>query len=674
VSVLLVLLARLFVAVTELSCEASILVLAVLAVRSLLGRKLPPRWRHALWCVVLLRLVMPALPASPFSIYRMTPPGVFGAVATQPARGGTAAFGRAPAIHFTSGARGWLVAGVQLGAVVWLAGVIGFGAAMAGANGRFGRRLRALRREGKIGLPCCADAASSVETGMSSAVLPEEKLAWLAWACAGELGVRRRFAIIETGLVESPAIFGLWRPTLLLPTGLAARLSDTELRLVLLHELAHLRRADLYHHALLSVLQVVHWFNPFLGFAFRRMRDDRELAADALVLSGPRATLRTKYGHTLLKLIEGTPAHASAVLGVGILEDPRQLRNRLERIRQATPENYGWSRLGVSVTCLLGAMFLTRTYGEARTMVIEAKVADQPWNGWGFSPPADESATVSGVEEFSLAPDAPVPRTFSGRVVADGSLAGVEVGLVSLVGVHWVNPAAYQWQAVRPDGTFSITDERYLDAPKALTVRGPNLPWTFLRYNFSSRQSATGIVLRAAPARTIQLSASGPDGRDLTGSSFELFPAHAEYDDQGRVLRRQRLGEFESGAATSARVVAPEGEVAVFAHCAGYASYYQVIDTRHAEQFRFVLQAAGGMRISVVDQDGRPERGVSVRWVNPAAPLSISGSATDDSGRLRQGGLTPGNFVLNVTGFAPREVTISANQETEINFRAGIDP
>jgi hypothetical protein len=268
----------------------------------------------------------------------------------------------------------------------------------------------------------------------------------------------------------------------------------------------------------------------------------------------------------------------------------------------------------------------------------------------------------------------PSPRTFAGRVVVDGPLAGVEVGLVSLVGIHWVNPDTYQWQAVNADGTFSLTDERFLDAPKALVVRGPHTPWTFLRYNFAPDESATGIVLRASPARAIELSASGEDGRDLTGSSFELFPAHAQFDDDGHILRRQRLGEFESGTGTEVQVAAPAGEVAVFAHRDGYASYYQVIDTRQADHFRFVLQAPGRMRIRVLDAAGNPQPGVRVDWINPAAPLSLSGTSTDADGTIVQGNLSPGIFLVKTKGFGSQQVKIEENQLSDVIFRAETGP
>ena len=58
--------------------------------------------------------------------------------------------------------------------------------------------------------------------------------------------------------------------------------------MVLLHELAHLKRHDLAVNWLLGLLQSVHWFNPALWLVFRRVRADREVACDELVLAAAR--------------------------------------------------------------------------------------------------------------------------------------------------------------------------------------------------------------------------------------------------------------------------------------------------------------------------------------------------------------------------------------------------
>ena len=55
------------------SLQASVLVVLVLAVQAVLGRWLSPRWRHALWFIVLVRLAVPVLPESPHSIFNLFP-------------------------------------------------------------------------------------------------------------------------------------------------------------------------------------------------------------------------------------------------------------------------------------------------------------------------------------------------------------------------------------------------------------------------------------------------------------------------------------------------------------------------------------------------------------------------------------------------------------------------
>ncbi len=87
--------------------------------------------------------------------------------------------------------------------------------------------------------------------------------------------------------------------------GIAERLSDAELRHVLLHELAHVKRRDVAMNWLVNALLTVHWFNPLLWLAFRQMRADREIACDELALRAMRGEERKAYGDTLIKVSDG---------------------------------------------------------------------------------------------------------------------------------------------------------------------------------------------------------------------------------------------------------------------------------------------------------------------------------------------------------------------------------
>ena len=72
--------------------------------------------------------------------------------------------------------------------------------------------------------------------------------------------------------LSSPAVFGLRRVSLLLPETGLDQLTDQELRLMFLHEMAHVRRQDMLLNFLLMAVQFVHWFNPLLWLGLHRLR------------------------------------------------------------------------------------------------------------------------------------------------------------------------------------------------------------------------------------------------------------------------------------------------------------------------------------------------------------------------------------------------------------------
>ena len=311
------------------------------------------------------------------------------------------------------------------------------------------------------------------------------------------------------------------------------------------------------------------------------------------------------------------------------------------------------------------------------TLVYRAETPDKTWDGWGSAAPPDTTpGTKPEVipEVFHIVENAPSPRTFSGKVVVDGPLDGVEVGIVSLVGIHWNLPDAYQWEPVGPDGTFSILDKNYPNAAKALVVRGPNTTWTFLRYNFTPQQAGTDIVLKAGPSRKIRLTASGSDMVNLTQVGYEPFTAHTAYDDLGHDLRRQRFDYDKSGDQDHFDLELPIGEIAIFVHRAGYADFYQIVDTTKASHIHFVLRKAGRMKITVLDADGKPKEGVALGWMNPAAPLSIWQTKTGPTGIVFPDHLVPGTFSLNVQGFPGRKVEVKEGQVTELTYQDGTPP
>jgi beta-lactamase regulating signal transducer with metallopeptidase domain len=85
------------------------------------------------------------------------------------------------------------------------------------------------------------------------------------------------------GLLE-PGVVGFWRPVLLMPADIQTRLTSSQLKAVLVHELCHVRRRDNLTSAVHMIVEAVFWFHPLVWWIGRRLVDERERACDEEVL------------------------------------------------------------------------------------------------------------------------------------------------------------------------------------------------------------------------------------------------------------------------------------------------------------------------------------------------------------------------------------------------------
>jgi HEAT repeat protein/beta-lactamase regulating signal transducer with metallopeptidase domain len=122
---------------------------------------------------------------------------------------------------------------------------------------------------------------------------------------AAQMDVRERPALLMSPRVSMPCTSGWRRPVIILPES-ALDWDDERRELVLLHELAHIRRGDILWHLIAQVAIAIHWFNPFVWAAARCLRADAERAADDLVV-GAGAT-PSEYAAHLLDIVRGSPA------------------------------------------------------------------------------------------------------------------------------------------------------------------------------------------------------------------------------------------------------------------------------------------------------------------------------------------------------------------------------
>jgi len=337
----------------KISAQGALLIILVLGVQWLCGGRLSPRWRYALWVLVLLRLALPWSIPAPFSFFSVvTFPTPAPAAQPQPT---AAALPDTPFLEdqtsaiTVSASRGYWFT------LVWAVGASCLAICAGVSHYRIHRGVARQR-------PLIDEAAQN-----------------LLEDCKTVMGISTPVTLIETNATPSPTLFGFVRPRLLLPTGLTSTLTREELRHVFLHELAHIKRHDVLAGWAILALQTIHWFNPLVWLAFHRLLADRELACDALALSYARPGENQAYGLTIVKLLERFGQSVWAPSLAGILEHKQLMKERIRMIAKfdSTPRG---RVLAVSLFAGLALIALT---GPQSDSVAADPTAKQKGSGAG---------------------------------------------------------------------------------------------------------------------------------------------------------------------------------------------------------------------------------------------------------------------------------------------------
>ncbi len=285
----------------EALIASTLLMVAVLLVRTPVRKAFGPQVAYALWALPLLRLLLPPMPESWRAV--TTPISRAGETITVYviAPVGTSVAASAPS-HPSIG--------------LILAALWGLGAA-AFLGWHYIQHMRFCRRM------------------LGSADRYDE-----------QDGVR----IIASAAAPGPLAFGIVRRYVAFPRDFADRYDVDERALALAHEIGHHERGDLIANWAALVVLALHWFNPIAWRAFRSFRADQELANDARVLAGRSAVDRHIYACAIVKA-----AHGGAVSAACHLHTITDLKGRLRMLTTSRASRRRLAAGAASVAVLVAA-------------------------------------------------------------------------------------------------------------------------------------------------------------------------------------------------------------------------------------------------------------------------------------------------------------------------------
>lgn len=246
---------------------------------------------------------------------------------------------------------------------------------------------------------------------------------------AAELGLQRPPALLASAHVSVPFTSGVIRPVVVVPAGALTTWSDERIRVVLLHELAHVRRRDCLVQALSQVACAAYWFNPLTWVAARRLRAERERACDDLVLD---AGLRgADYAQHLLDIARTVTPRRSLSAAALAMARPSELEGRLlaildgPRARRTPGTRLTWRAAAVAVAVVLPVASVQPVAREALAPEPLAVAAATPARA-GTAAPASIAPAAP-----AQAPSEPAPPARPVLTAADARQAGELVGRVA---------------------------------------------------------------------------------------------------------------------------------------------------------------------------------------------------------------------------------------------------
>lgn len=143
-----------------------------------------------------------------------------------------------------------------------------------------------------------------------------------------------------TPLVRSPMVAGALHPVLLVPAGEAPKGADC----MLAHELTHIKRHDVAKKLLLTLVCILHWYNPAVWMLAARAGRDIEEACDAETLHGRDAAYRAVYADALMTAVR---RNCGPALTSGFALSKRQFKQRLAALWDTAPKHRGRALLAV---------------------------------------------------------------------------------------------------------------------------------------------------------------------------------------------------------------------------------------------------------------------------------------------------------------------------------------
>ena len=167
--------------------------------------------------------------------------------------------------------------------------------------------------------------------------------------------------LIVTEYISTPSLIGIFKPIILLPVNMVD-LNAKQIEYIFLHELSHYKRKDNLLNLILILIQSLHWFNPFIWYLFKKLREDIELATDEKVLNILNCNEFDDYGLTLISVLSRIKNKKRQPSLVYMAKNKKNVENRIMNIKfmkNSKNKNIAFTLVGILAIGVAAPAILT---------------------------------------------------------------------------------------------------------------------------------------------------------------------------------------------------------------------------------------------------------------------------------------------------------------------------
>jgi len=221
-----------------------------------------------------------------------------------------------------------------------------------------------------------------------------------------QLRIPRKVRLMVSKSLQVPVMIGFLKPLILLPITMVNNLSEDQLEAILLHELAHIKRNDYLLNIFQSIAETILFFNPFIWWISKNIRQEREHCCDDLVIASSVQPLH--YARALVALEEHRLN--SNPLAMAAADNKQYLFYRIKRIMEMKTKNLNYSQKILAVliiaTGLISIAWLNPATKKDNCLPLQTPSDKEHLVSQRITPPISATVTLPLIAKVTAEPAA----------------------------------------------------------------------------------------------------------------------------------------------------------------------------------------------------------------------------------------------------------------------------